>query len=36
MDFMKLVFEEHICHINHKETSMLSATSKAKFGALEY
>ena len=25
---MKLVIEEHICHINHKETSMtLSATS---------
>ena len=29
MKFVKLVFEEHICHINHKETSItLSATSR--------
>ena len=29
MKFMKLVLEEHICRINHKETSMtLSATSR--------
>ena len=29
MNFVKLVFEEHICRINHKETSMtLSATSR--------
>ena len=29
MRFMKLVFEEHICRINHKETSMtLPATSR--------
>ena len=29
MNFVKLVFEEHICRINHKETPMtLSATIK--------
>ena len=29
MNFVKLVFEEHICRINHKKTSMtLSATSR--------
>ena len=29
MNFVKLVFEEHICRINHKETIMtLSATIK--------
>ena len=29
MNFVKLVFEEHICRINHEETSMtLSATSR--------
>ena len=29
MNFVKLVFKEHICRINHKETSMtLSATNK--------
>ena len=29
MNFVKLMFEEHVCCINHKETSMtLSATSR--------
>ena len=29
MNFVKVVFEEHICRNNHKETSMtLSATSR--------
>ena len=28
MNFVKLVFEEHICRINHEEMSMTSATSR--------